>query len=67
MIETIIMAGIIAIIVGTSLCLNHYIKYGVVAHPYEYYGLKDHGLIGLLIILGGTIMLLAAMIALALA
>ena len=55
-----ITASMALMALGIILCAIHYAKYGIVAHPYEMYGLKDHGLIGLILILIGALALLIA-------
>ena len=53
-----IMTSMTLMAIGAILCAIHYAKYGIVAHPYEMHGFRDHGLIGLILVLVGAIALL---------
>jgi len=60
--ELLIVLGVTIIAAGLILCIDHYAKYGMIAHPPELYGWRDHGFIGLVLILAGLLVIEATLI-----
>lgn len=60
--EPLLILGAIIIVAGLILCTAHYAKYGVIAHPLKLYGWRDHGLIGLVLILVGLLVIEAILL-----